>query len=102
MKNLKAVQLDPKEEALLKFVKQLTLSPADMHDSDVEALREVGYTDEQIWEASLEVGMFSMLNRMADVYGLDYPSRGWLPPETRKQKEKEKETAEKKKTEDNK
>lgn len=33
--------------------------------------------------AALEVSIFSFLNRMADAYGLDYPSGGWFPPALR-------------------
>ena len=80
---LDSAEIDPKDRALLKFVKVLTLNPARTRDTDVQAMREVGWTDEQIWEAALEVSMFSLLNRMADAYGLDYPPGGWFPPQER-------------------
>ena len=86
--NLDGVEIDPKDRELLKYVKLLTLSPADVTDADVQAMREVGWTDEQIWEASLEVSIFSLLNRMSDAYGLDYPSGGWMPPKLREKQEK--------------
>ncbi|HZO91959.1 MAG TPA: hypothetical protein VFB38_26820 [Chthonomonadaceae bacterium] len=53
-------------------------------------MREAGWTDEQIWETALEVSIFSFLNRMADAYGLDYPSGGWYPPQLRDKIEREK------------
>ena len=87
------VKLDVKDAALLKFVRKLTLTPAETRDEDVVALRDVGWTDEQIWEASLEVGFFSLFNRMADLYGLDYPTSGWYPPEQREDAERKKEPA---------
>ena len=74
------VKLEPKDAALLKFVKKLTLTPGEMKDPDVQAMRDAGWTDEQIWEASFETSAFAFLNRMADAHGLDYPSGGWLPP----------------------
>ena len=83
------VKLDAKDAALLKFVKLLTLESAKTKDSDVQAMRDAGWTDEQIWEATFEVGMFSMLNRVADAHGLDYPSKGWYPPALREKMEKE-------------
>jgi uncharacterized peroxidase-related enzyme len=82
--NLESAKIEPRDRALLTFVKKLTLSPAEMTDADVQAMRDAGFTDEQIWEATFEVGFFSMLNRMADAYGLDYPSGGWLPPGDRR------------------
>jgi alkylhydroperoxidase family enzyme len=81
--NLKKAQVDPKDLELLQFVRKLTLEPAEMRDEDVQAMRNAGWTDEQIWEAALEVSIFSFLNRMADAYGLDYPSGGWFPPALR-------------------
>jgi alkylhydroperoxidase family enzyme len=78
-----------KDVALLKFVKLLTLTPAETKDADVQAMRDAGWTDEQIWEAALEVGIFSLLNRMADAHGLDYPSTGWYPPQLREKFERE-------------
>jgi alkylhydroperoxidase family enzyme len=88
--DLSKVKLDPKDAALLTYVKLLTLEPAKTKDSDVQALRDAGWTDEQIWEASLEISMFSFLNRMADAHGLDYPSGGWYPPALRDKLEREK------------
>jgi len=86
--NFKGLKVDPKDVALLKFIKKLTLEPAEMRDEDVQALRDAGYTDEQIWEAALEVSIFSFLNRMSDAYGLDYPTGGWMPPKMRAKTEK--------------
>lgn len=81
--DLSKVKLTPKDQALLTYVKLLTLNSAHTQDSDVQTMRDVGWTDEQIWEATFEVSMFSFLNRMADAHGLDYPTGGWFPPEMR-------------------
>lgn len=88
--NLDKVLLTKQDQALLTYVKLLTLNPAQTRDSDVAAMREAGWSDEQIWEATFEVGMFSFLNRMADAHGLDYPSGGWYPPQLRAKMEGEK------------
>ncbi len=84
------VKISPKDQALLNFVKLLTLNSAHTLDADVQAMRDAGWTDEQIWEAAFEVGMFSFLNRMSDAHGLDYPPNGWLPPQMREKTEQEK------------
>lgn len=72
-----------KEQALLGYVKVLTLEPAKVRDTDVQHLRNVGWSDEQIFEASFVTSLFAFFNRMADAYGLDYPANGWLPEELR-------------------
>lgn len=94
IKNMKDVTFSAQDLALLKFVKLLTLNSSETKDEDVQAMREAGWTDEQIWETSLEVGIFSFLNRMADAHGLDYPSTGWYPPALREKIEREKPPAE--------
>ncbi len=76
-------KLPEKERALMDYVKALTLTPARVRDGDVEGLRKVGWTDEQIFEASFITSLFAFFNRMADAYGLDYPANGWLPEERR-------------------
>ena len=88
--DLSKVKLIPKDQALLKFVKLVTLDSAHTRDADAQEMRDAGWTDEEIWEAALEVGVFSLLNRMADVHGLDYPAGGWFPPEMRELIEREK------------
>lgn len=93
--DFKSVTVAAKDVALLKFVKVLTLTPAETKDADIQAMREAGWTDEQIWEAAFEVGVFSLLNRMADAHGLDYPSTGWYPPQLREKIEREKRDQEK-------
>ena len=84
--NFEGVNVDPKDRALIKYVKLLTLKPADTKDDDVQAMRDAGFSDEQIWEVCVEVGIFSFLNRMADAYGLDYPTGGWFPPKAKSEK----------------
>lgn len=73
----------------MEFVRVLTLTPARTKDEHVEAMRKAGWTDEGIFEASLEVSFFSFFNRMADAYGLDYPAGGWFPPAPKPAPEKQ-------------
>lgn len=58
---------------MLVYAEKLTLRPADMSDDDRAALRDAGFTDEQAWEITFTVSIFSMFNRMADAYGLQPP-----------------------------
>jgi hypothetical protein len=72
-----------KERVLLQYVKVLTLEPGKVTDQDVERLRKVDWTDDQIAEASFDTALFAFFNRMAEAYGMDYGDRGWFPPEMR-------------------
>ena len=73
----------PKEQALLDYVKVLTLTPSNVHDTDVARLRKAGWSDPEIFEASFITALFAFFNRMADAYGLDYDPARWLPPDLR-------------------
>jgi hypothetical protein len=78
-----SAQLTHRERVLLDYVRVLTLEPAKVRDADVERLRRVGWTDDQIFEASFITSLFAFFNRMADAYGLDYQPDRWVPPALR-------------------
>lgn len=62
------------ERSILEYAAKLTCSPADMNDDDIQRLRAAGLSDEQVWEATFTVSIFSMFNRMADAFGLRPPA----------------------------
>lgn len=66
--------LNDDDRLLLDYARKLTLSPAEMTDADSRALREAGFTDEQVWEATFTTAIFAMFNRMADAFGLEPPA----------------------------
>lgn len=63
--NFRSAELPLKQEKLLEFSKKLTRDPAEIKEQDRNELREVGYTDRDIWDISAIVGMFNMTNRLA-------------------------------------
>ena len=67
-----AADLEPRERAMLDFAVKLTEASADCTDADVEALRDVGWTDEDIFDIAQVAAMFNFTNRLAS--GL-----GWEP-----------------------
>jgi alkylhydroperoxidase family enzyme len=73
-------KLTPKDRALLRYVEELTLRPADMSDAQTQAVRAAGWKDEELFEAAFVTSLFAFFNRMADAYGLDYAAGGWRPP----------------------
>jgi alkylhydroperoxidase family enzyme len=68
--NLDDADVDEPHRRLLEFVKRLTLEPAETTDEEVAALREAGWTDQQIAEAVYVTAMFAFFNRVADAFGL--------------------------------
>ncbi len=72
--------LDPKTRALLAYAKKLTESPAMLTDEDFVALRDAGWSDQGIYEASALISFFNLTGRMEAVSGLPIDV---IPPEAR-------------------
>jgi uncharacterized peroxidase-related enzyme len=70
--NHKYAPLDPKERAMLDFAVKLTESSSSCAEQDIDALREVGWSDEEIFDIAQVAAMFNFTNRLAS--GL-----GWRP-----------------------
>ena len=64
--------LEPRVRAMLDYAVKLTLRPTEMSEADVAALRDVGWSDEDVMDVAEVTGLFNMSNRMAS--GL-----GWAP-----------------------
>jgi uncharacterized protein YciW len=56
---------------MLEYSELLAVSPGNVTASDVDALREAGWRDEDIIDIVHIVGVFSYLVRMADGLGID-------------------------------
>ena len=63
--NFRSAELPKKQEELLNFTKKLTKDPSEIGENDRKKLRDVGYTDRDIWDISAIVGLFTMPNRLA-------------------------------------
>jgi uncharacterized peroxidase-related enzyme len=72
--NYRRAALSKRERALLDFAVQLTHSSYEMDESDVQLLRDVGLSDEAIFETAQVAAMFNFTNRLANALG-------WKPNE---------------------
>ena len=63
--NFRSAELPKKQDELLNFTKKLTKDPSEIGENDRKKLRDVGYTDRDIWDISAIVGLFNMTNRLA-------------------------------------
>ena len=66
--------LDEKRRAMLRYCIKLTQSPHQMNSSDVEALRNVGYEDQDILHIVEVAAYFAYVNRIADGLGVELES----------------------------
>ena len=70
--NYAYADIAPRERAMLDFAVKLTERSSACTEEDVEALREVGWTDEDVMDIAEVAAMFNFTNRLAS--GL-----GWVP-----------------------
>jgi uncharacterized peroxidase-related enzyme len=68
--------LEPKDKALLEFARMITLGAQRITPADVDRVRQAGWSDEQIAEATLTAAYMNMMNRLANAFGV--PPRGLL------------------------
>ena len=68
----KYAELEPRDRAMLDFAVKLTEASDRCTDGDVQALRDAGWSDEEIMDIAQVAAMFNFTNRLAS--GL-----GWLP-----------------------
>lgn len=63
--NFRAASLSDRQRAMLEFAEKLTEQPSKMDESDRARLREVGFTDRDIFDIASAAAFFNMTNRVA-------------------------------------
>jgi alkylhydroperoxidase family enzyme len=71
--DLDAANLDEPHRKLLEFVETITRHAYKVTDEQVQELREVGWSDEQIAEAVYDAALFNLFVRLADSFGIEPP-----------------------------
>ena len=72
--DLEAAHLDTPERLLLEFAGTIAKAAYRVTDEQVQGLRDVGWTDEQIAEAAYIAALFSLFVRLADTFGIEPPA----------------------------
>ncbi len=68
--NYRVADLTPRERAMLDFAVKLTRASATTEETDRQALRDVGFTDRDIFDIASVAGFFNMTNRVASAIGM--------------------------------
>ncbi|MEM6904087.1 MAG: peroxidase-related enzyme, partial [Pseudomonadota bacterium] len=63
--NYRTAGLDTRQRAMLDFAWKLTTAPHQMGEDDREALRQAGFTEDEIFDIADVTGFFNMSNRVA-------------------------------------
>ncbi|GEM_PF-902727 len=72
--DLDAADLSGPERLLLDFAGTITKHAYKVTDEQVQALREAGWTDEQIAEAAYDAALFNLFVRLAGTFGIEPPA----------------------------
>ena len=70
MENPNTAPLEPQDKGLVLFAEKLTREPGRFGESDVEALRSLGFSDLAIHDTVQVVALFNYYKRLADGLGV--------------------------------
>jgi uncharacterized peroxidase-related enzyme len=84
--NYRSAELTPKQRAMLDFAVKLTEEPGKIENSDRDILRQLGFTDRDIWDIAAVAAFFNMSNRLASATDMrpntEYFGMARVPKET--------------------
>jgi uncharacterized peroxidase-related enzyme len=63
------------DHAMLIYAEKLTLTPWEMVEADVIALRNVGFSDAAILDINQVTGYYAYVNRLADGLGVELEAK---------------------------
>jgi uncharacterized peroxidase-related enzyme len=63
--NYRAAPLTPKQKAMLDFAVKLTEAPDKIENADRDVLRQLGFSERDIWDIASVAAFFNMSNRLA-------------------------------------
>lgn len=72
--NYRHARLSERQRAMLDFAVKITEESHRCSEQDVEALRRLGFSDEDVMDIAEVAAMFNLTNRMANALG-------WIPNE---------------------
>jgi uncharacterized peroxidase-related enzyme len=68
-------ELAPADRAMLAYAVKLTRAPSTITESDIAALREVGFDDRAIHDICSITAYYAFVNRIADGLGVELEPR---------------------------
>ena len=68
--NYRKADITPRQKAMLAFALKVALRSQEIDDADFAALREHGFTDEDIWDIGAIAAFFALSNRMANMISM--------------------------------
>lgn len=72
--NYRVAELSERHREMLDFAHKMTVAPQEIADLDRQKLRDVGFSDKDIWDIANIAGFFNMTNRVASAVDMQ-PNR---------------------------
>ncbi len=72
MSGLQFMDMPDRQSRMLRYAVKLTTFPEKIRESDIDALREVGFTDKDVLDINLITSYFNFVNRIALGLGVAY------------------------------
>jgi uncharacterized peroxidase-related enzyme len=68
--NHRKADLTPREKAMLDFAVKVAARSHEIDDTDYEALKAHGFSDDDAWDIAAIAAMFAMSNRLANAFSI--------------------------------
>lgn len=68
--NYRKADITPRQKAMLAFAVKVALRSQEIDEADFAALREHGFSEEDIWDIGAITAFFALSNRMANLIGM--------------------------------
>ena len=65
--NYRKADINPRQKVMLDFAVKVSLTSYEISNTDIEEMRQHGFTMEDIWDIGAISALFSLSNRMADL-----------------------------------
>ena len=65
--NYRKADITPRQKTMLDFAVKVSSTANEVSDSDIENMREHGFSDDDIWDIGAVSAFFSLSNRMANL-----------------------------------
>ena len=68
--NYRVAPLEARQRSMLDFAAKMTTASAEISEADRQGLRDVGFSDRDIWDIANVTGFYNMSNRVASATGM--------------------------------
>jgi uncharacterized peroxidase-related enzyme len=68
--NYRKADISPRQRAMLDFAMKIAQRSAEIGEADFTALRDQGFSDEDIWDIGAIAAFFALSNRMANLISM--------------------------------